>query len=188
MAEVTHLLDLWRQGDDAAMDSLLHKLYQELRVLAMARLKGEQGYHTLQPTALLHETYLRLLVQNKEQLKNRAQFFALASRMMRRILVDHARAKKAKKRAGSKRAHACLDDIPQPQGTPPIDPLVLDDALAQLAEWNPELCLLVELKHFGGFSMQEVSHILSQPPSSVYRRWQLARAFLHRCVKGETVE
>jgi len=178
MADVTLLIERWRSGDSEAWNALIALVYDELKKLAKARLNRESGYHTLQPTALLHECYFRLAAQDRQGLVNGSQFFALAARIMRRILMDHARAKQAKKRNAGDREGSGWDIDEKGSLKESLDPLELDDALVHLANHSPELCLLVELKHFGGFDMEEIAAIFDRPKSTVYRMWKLAKAHL----------
>ena len=188
MSEVTELLERWSQGQQEAMGTLLPLVYQELRALAASRMRGEGEGHTLQPTALIHEAYLRLVAQQPSSMKNRAQFFALAARMMRRILIDHARAKNAGKRGGADTPRLGLTDAGQLKDEGNLDPLVLHDALVNLTNLDPDLCLLVELRHFGGFDIKEISEIMGRPEATVYRHWKLAKAYLYRYFREAAVE
>lgn len=182
---MTRLLQQWRAGDVAALENLMVEVYDELKKMARARLRNEPGYHTLQATALIHECFMKLVTQDRASLSNRGQFFAIAARMMRRILLDHARAKKALKRKALVQRPTDVDVEALPGNQIGADPVMLDDALVQLAKHDPELCLLVELKHLGGFSMGEISEILNRPESSLYRMWKLAKAHLYRYYRRE---
>ena len=186
MSDVTRLLERWRLGDKDALSDLFPIVYQELRKVANARMKGENGYHTLEPTALIHELFFKLAGQNAAQLKNRPQFFALAARMMRRILIDHARAKRAGKRGGAA-TPVDLEKVHEMRPEFKVDHLLLDEALVCLADLDPKLCLIVELKHFGGFNMDEISEIVGIPRTTTYRHWKLAKAHLYGFFKEVSV-
>ena len=181
--DVTGLLRAWSGGDLAARDHLVAVVYQELRRRAAARLRGERPGHTLQPTALVHEVYLRLIDQKRTVWQNRAQFLGVASEMMRRILVDHARGHKMAKRSGQW-ANVTLDDAVA--GTQPrdVDLLDLDDALRRLAEFDPRKSRIAELRFFGGLSLEETGHVLDISVATVERDWQAARAWLYVQMKG----
>ena len=177
-ATVSQLLQAWSAGDLQARDDLVPLVYEELRRRAAACLRGERRDHTLQPTALVNEAYLRLMGQRRTTWRNRAQFFAVSARMMRRILVDHARARDAAKRPGGVRV--TLDE--RLQAAPPIEceVLMLDDALAALAELDERQARIVELKYFGGLSEDEIAAVLSLSRATVTREWRSARAWLYR--------
>src|SRR4051794_30836957 len=153
-ADVTGLLKAWSGGDVAARDQLVDVLYQELRRRAAPRLRAERAGHILQPTALVHEAYLRLIDQKRVVWQNRAQFLGVASEMMRRILVDHARARKMAKRSG-KWVKVTITDALASRPGPDIDVLNLDEALRRLGELDPRKSRIAELRFFGGLSLQE---------------------------------
>ena len=177
----TTLLGQLASGDDAASAALFTMVYDELRRLATGVLRHERPGHTLQPTALVHEAYLRLSDQDHARWENRAHFLAVAARAMRRILVDHARSRNAEKR-GSGAAHVALEDVhfspAQPVGD--LDLLVLDEALERLAALDPRQARVVELRFFGGLSIEETAAAVTASPRTVKRDWQLARAWLKR--------
>jgi RNA polymerase sigma factor (TIGR02999 family) len=176
---VSDLLRAWGKGDLQARDDVLPLVYRELRRRAAGYLRQERIDHTLQPTALVHEAYLRLIGQDRIAWQNRAQFLGVAAQMMRRILVDHARARRAAKRPGAG-VKVVLDDragATQPRN---CDLLALDEALQDLSTFDPRLGRIVELRYFGGLSEQEVAEVLSMSRSTVTREWQTARAWLYR--------
>ncbi len=176
---LTGLLRAWRGGDLAARDELMRVVHQELRRRAAARLRREHPGHLLQPTALVHEAYLRLVDQSHTDWQNRAHFFALASEMMRRILVDHVRRRNMAKRSGGW-ARVTLDDGAARYGPPDIDVLDLDEALSELASLDPRKSRVAELRFFGGLSHREVACALGISRATVERDWEMARAWLFR--------
>lgn len=178
---VTELLHAWGQGDLAARDELVAVVHQELRRRAAARLRRERPGHILQPTALVHEAYLRLVDQRQARWHNRAHFFAMASEMMRRILVDHARRRKMAKRSGGWSRVALADTVAlcEPRD---VDLLDLDKALCELASFDARKSRVAELRFFGGLSLEETGDALSISRATVEREWQAARAWLFRRV------
>jgi RNA polymerase sigma factor (TIGR02999 family) len=175
---ISHLLQQWTGGDRQAREDLIPLVYQELRKRAAGYLRRERRDHTLQPTALVNEAYLRLMGQERVTWLNRAQFFAVAAQIMRRILIDHAREREAAKRPGGVRV--TLDDA---MGiVPPFDceVLMLDDALQELGRLDERQAHIVELKYFGGLSEEEVAAVLSLSRATITREWQSARAWLYR--------
>jgi RNA polymerase sigma factor (TIGR02999 family) len=174
---VTQLLVEWGKGDQAALDKLMPLVYKELRRLANNYLRRERANHTLQPTALVNEAYLRLIDQ-KNAYQNRAQFFGVAAQLMRRILVDHARLHQAEKRGGSAQQRLSLTDVDRGAGKPDIDLLALHEALNELAEVDPQQSKIVELKFFGGLSIEETAEVLGIGHATVERDWKMARAWL----------
>ena len=175
---VSVLLQKWRAGDSAALDELVPVVYQELRRIARRHLQAERPNHTLQCTALVHEAYLRLAAQDSLQLENRAHFFGIAARLMRQILVDHARERQALKREGGLRV--TLDDFSvTPQAGDP-DLVALDDALAQLAELDARQAQIVELRFFAGLSIEDTATLLDISEATVKRDWTAARLWLYR--------
>ncbi len=181
--EMTSLLLAWSAGDGEALDRLMPMVTRELRRMAGAVFAHERSDHTLQPTALVNELYLRLAQRRKVRWQSRAQFFAFAAASMRRILVDHARAHRASKR-GSGAAKLSLDEaigVPRPQD---VSLLALDDALGDLAELSPVQSRIVELRCFGGLSLEETATVLEISERSVSRHWTAARAWLFRELQG----
>ena len=174
---MTRLLHAWAGGDVTARDELVTVVQQELRRRAAARLRREPAGHLLQPTALVNEAYLRLVGQHHTDWQNRAHFFALASEMMRRILVDHARRRKMAKRSGGW-ARVTLDEVVAERDPHDIDLLDLDSALTELASFDPRKSRLVELRFFGGLSLEDSAHALGLSRSTVERDWQFARLWL----------
>jgi len=177
-AEVTGLLRAWADGQPGAGDRLVGIIYQQLRRRAAAYLRDERRDHTLQPTALVHEAYLRLVDQHHMLWQNREQFFALASQMMRRILVDHARRRKMHKRSG-RWVRVSLDGQALPAAVADFDVLALDEMLVRLAVFDPRKSRIVELRYFGGLSLEETAATLDIAPRTVEREWRAARAWLH---------
>ena len=181
-AHVTGLLQAWAAGDPAALEALLPAVYGELRRRAARALRRESPGHTLQTTDLVHEAYLRLVDQRQGVGANRAQFLGLAAVCMRRVLVDHARARQAAKRGGGAR-QITLTDLPVGDDSgdePAVDVLALDDALRRLAQLDPQQGRVVELRYFGGLNIEETAAALGVSPSTVKREWAVARAWLRR--------
>lgn len=175
--DVTQLLLDWSNGDKAALDSLLPIIYHELRNIAAGYIRRERAGHTLQPTALVHEAYLQLAGEKRVDWESRAHFFGAAARLMRRILVDHARSRDALKRGGGD-FNASLTEAWIASKPPQLDLLALDSALHQLAALNPQQCRVVELRYIVGFSIEETAEILSLSVATVKRYWVTAQAFL----------
>jgi len=176
---VTALLLKWREGDRAALDLLIPFVYAELQRLARARLRGERHADSLQTTALVHEAYLRLVDIDRLTLENRAHFFAVAARLMRQILVDHARRRRAEKRGGGESARMIIEDV-LPAASPNIvDVLALDVALDGLARVEERLCRVVELKFFAGLTIDETAVALGVSRATVERDWAIAKAWLY---------
>jgi RNA polymerase sigma factor (TIGR02999 family) len=177
---VTDLLQAWASGNQAALDELLPLVYDELRRQARRYMRAQPAGHTLQTTALVHEAYLRLVDQSAVEWKSRAHFFGVASKAMRSILVDHARARNAAKRGGSARA-ITLDDAGGIAGVQAsVDVLALDEALGRLAQLDERKSKLVELRYFGGLGIDEAAAVLAVSPATVKRDWTTARAWLRR--------
>jgi len=182
--DVTALLRAWGRGDADAGERLLPIVYVELRRQAARLLRRERRDHTLQPTALVHETYLRLIEQRAADWKNRAQFFAVAATAMRRILVDHARRHGARKRGGSWDRISFDETRGAWPGPPDVEILALEEALEELAVLDPAKVRLVELRFFAGLSLEETAAVLGVSESTVTRDWRLARAWLFRRLGG----
>ena len=176
---VTELLVLWREGDREAGERLMAVVYQDLRRRAAGFLRRERGGHTLQPTALVHEAYLRLAEQDRVVWQNRAHFLAVAASMMRRVLVDHARRQKAHKRGGSG-TRVTLDESFSPVAPRSLDFLALDEALAELAALDEQQARIIELRAFGGLSVEETAEVLKISSATVKRHWSFSLAWLHR--------
>ncbi len=169
----------WGTGDRAALDELTPLVYNELQKLARAHLRRERPDHTLDGTALVHEAYLRLVDGNNVEWRNRNQFFGLAAELIRRILVDHARAKLATKRGGV-HVNPSLDESITPCDEKDLNLLALDDALKALAAADPEQNRIVELRYFAGLTIEETADALDISPATVKREWTTAKAFLKR--------
>ncbi|MFO0840541.1 MAG: sigma-70 family RNA polymerase sigma factor [Phycisphaerae bacterium] len=177
--EVTQVLIELRRGDSHAADLLLTLVYDRLRALAQRYLSRERPGHTLQPTALVHEAYIRMV--GEADWADRAHFFAVAAQAMRRILVDHARVRSAAKRGGLEQRQPL--ELAETLGSRPDEYVVaLDQALTELAEVDPELARLVELRFFGGLSVEETANVLKVSPRTVKRHWTVARGWLHRAI------
>jgi RNA polymerase sigma-70 factor, ECF subfamily len=181
--ELTQLLCNWAAGEAEAAAHLMPAVYAELRRLARQYLQRERGDHTLQPTALVHETYLRLAGQKKTQWQNRAQFFAVASQLMRRILVDHARAHLAGKRGGHAERIE-LNEAALPPEERAANLVALDDALMELAVVDARKSRVVELRFFGGLTVEETAEAMGLNSATVRRDWTFAKAWLHRTIRG----
>ena len=176
---VTALLGDWSRGDRSALDQLLPLVYAELRRIAARQLRRERVGHTLQPTALVHEVYLRLVDQRQGDWQNRAHFFGVAAQVMRRILVDHARRHNADKRGEGVRCIS-VDDARELPASSEVPILALDHALDRLESVDSELAKIVELRAFGGLTIDEAAHVLKVSPSTVKRDWRTAKAWLTR--------
>ena len=176
---VTKLLADWKGGDAAALDRLTPLVYRELRRLADSYLRRERADHTLQPTALIHEAYLRLVDQSLPQWQNRAHFYGIAARLMRQILVDHARGRAAAKR-GNAEDRLPLDEAAVFSKDRPDSLVALDDALIALAELDERKCRVIELRYFGGLSAEETAEALGISLATVGRELRMAEAWLHR--------
>jgi len=181
--ELTGLLRAWREGDGAALDELLPLVYAELRRIAAQRMRGERGGHTLQPTALVHEAFLRLVGQPIDW-RDRGHFFAVASRAMRRVAVDHWRAGAALKRGGEG-PRVELGDAAEPAVEPKsVDVMALDAALTRLERLSAQQARVVELRYFAGLSLEEVADVLDRSRASVFRDWRAAKTWLFRELSG----
>lgn len=177
--DVSQLLADWQRGDQAAFDRLVPLVYEELRRVARARLRGERDGHTLQTTALVHEAYVRLADLDRMTVRDRGHFFAMASRLMREILVDHARRRNAEKRGGGAEV-VSLEDANPAAVADAVDLLALDEALTQLAAFEARLCQVVELRFFGGLSIAETAVALDVSPATIERDWVVAKAWLYQ--------
>jgi len=177
--DMTRLLKAWSGGDRQALDDLLPVVYSEVRKLARSYLRRERPDHTLQATALVNEAYIRLIDQRDVKWQNRAHFFGIAAQIMRRILVDHARMQKAGKR-GSGVNPVVLDEALEVASDQHLDFVALDDALNALAELDPRQAKIVELRYFGGLSIEETAEVVQLSPATVKREWAGARTWLRR--------
>jgi len=184
--QLTRLLEAWQGGDADAANRLVPLVYAELRRIAAAKLRGERGGHTLQPTALVHEAWLRLMNQHDSGWQNRGQFFAIAAQAMRRILVDHARKRHAAKR-GEGEAPVDMDEVARvlTVALPDERLIALDEALEGLAALDARQARIVELKFFGGLSVEETAGVLGISPTTVKREWATGRAWLFRAMNGD---
>jgi RNA polymerase sigma factor (TIGR02999 family) len=185
--DVTRLLVNWSNGDRQALEALLPLVYDELRLLAGRYLRRERSGHTLQSTALVHEAYLRLIDQRNVQWQNRAHFFAVAAQMIRRILVDHARKTQTEKRGGQA-PRLSLDEAMAVAQDRDVDLVALDDALNGLAEIDEQQARIVELRFFGGLSIEETAEVLRISPATVKRDWVMAKSWLYREMTGNRSE
>lgn len=186
-SDVTRLLLAWRDGDRTALDQLVPLVHAELRRLAHRQMRRERPGHTLQTTALVNEAYLRLVDSKRVRWQNRAHFFAIAAQLMRRILVDDARARGALKR-GADAVHVALGDIPIASPPPDADVLALDEALTRLAALDTRKSQVVELRYFGELSVEETASALRVSPETVMRDWRVAKLWLLRELKREAIE
>ena len=177
--DVTQLLLDWSNGNKEALAELMPVVYAELRRLARGYLRREPRPHTLQTTALVHEAYLRLIDQRNVRWQNRAHFFGIAATLMRRILVEHARSHQAVKR-GSAESQLSLDEAIGFSKQPEVDLLALDDALVDLAAMDPQKSRIVELRFFGGLTVEETAEVLDVPPITVHRAWRITKAWLRQ--------
>jgi RNA polymerase sigma-70 factor, ECF subfamily len=178
--EVTRLLIAWNEGDEAAVERLMPLVYAELRRIAERQFRRERAGHTLQPTAVVHEAYFRLIDQTRVTWKNRGHFFAIAAQAMRRILIDHARAREADKRGGNETVVSLDVGIASPEPVDDVDLLALDEALVRLKTLDDAQAKIVELRFFGGLSIEETAEAMETSPSSVKREFRSARAWLFR--------
>lgn len=179
---VSVLLTEWRDGNQEALQALIPLVYQELRRIAQQHLRQERPDHTLQSTALVHEAYLRLMKQGPSEIENRAHFMAVASRLMRQILVEHARRHRAAKRGGGLKLE--LNEAISPQRARNVDLIALDDALNELERLDPQQSRIVEMRFFGGLTIEDTAEIIGVSRTTVKREWATARAWLRREVRG----
>jgi len=183
--EITELLEQWGAGDKHALDRLMPFIYDELKRVASGYLRGERPEHTLQPTALVHETYLRMVHLHSPKIENRKHFLVLAAQAMRRVLVDHARRHNACKREAQL--------LPPDSGLTiqpdlDFDMVALDDALKGLSQFDPEKERIVELRYFAGLSVAETAEVIGRSPATVKREWALAKAWLYRQLNSEAAQ
>lgn len=180
--EVTRLLQDWCDGDPEALQKLMPLVHHELRRLARRYMRRERPDHTLQPSALVNEAYLRLIDQNQVHWRNRAHFFGVAAQLMRRILIDHARSHRYAKRGGGAR-ELSLDETAPLADQPAADLVALDDALTSLAVLDQRKCRIVELRFFGGLSVEETAEVVGVSPRTVEYEWRKAKGWLHREIR-----
>lgn len=183
-AAVDRALAGWRRGDHGAADDLFRLVYDELRTLALRQLRRGRHGDTLGPTALVHEVYLRFAGRSSPDLVDRSHFVALTSRAMRMVVVDHWRRRQAGKRGAQAAVSGHLDDVAAPDALAPIDLLALDEALRHLSDLDERQAQVVELRFFGGLSLDEIGAILGVSERTVKREWQKARAFLYDALRS----
>jgi RNA polymerase sigma factor (TIGR02999 family) len=183
-ANVTALLGEWSRGNQTALNQLVPLVYAELRRVAARQLRKERADHTLQPTALVHEVYLRIVDQRQVDWQNRAHFFGVAARVMRRILVDHARRHGASKRGDGVRC-VSIDEAKDMAASNGMPILALDQALDRLESVDSDLARIVELRAFGGLTIEEAAHVLGVSPSTAKRDWRTAKSWLNRELGSE---
>jgi RNA polymerase sigma factor (TIGR02999 family) len=176
-ADITSLLRAASSGERADLDALLSAIYEDLRRLAASHMQGERRDHTLEATALVHEAYVKIIDQRTTDWNDRLHFFAVASRIIRRILIDHARAKQADKRGGD-RTRLRIDDHDPAAPSREVDLIALDEALEELATISEQQARIVELRYFAGCTVDETAHLLKTSPRSVDRDWHAAKAWL----------
>ncbi len=179
--EVTRLLNSWSEGDSDSLEKLIPLIYQSLQKIAHQHLRRENAPITLQTTALVHEAYLKLIQQNSVSWQNRSHFLAIASQAMRRILVDHARHQNAEKHGG-KGEKVSLEEVDIASISPDKNLLALDEALIRLEEFDSQQCRIVELRYFGGLSVEETAEVLKISTRTVKRDWAMARGWLYRAL------
>ena len=182
--DVTGLLHEWRQGDDEALDKLTALVYDELRRIARRYLRHERDYHTLQTTALINEAYLRLINQQHAGWQNRAHFFAVTAQIMRHVLIDYARRRHYEKRGGKDAQRVSLNDETVMSHTRARELIELDEALKELARLDERKSRVVELRYFGGLSIEETADVLEISPMTVRRDWRAAKAWLYRQIES----
>ena len=183
--EITRLLGDWRQGDEQALARLMSMVYGPLKAIAASHLRRERADHTLRTSALVHEAFLRLVDQRQVAWQNRAHFLAIAARMMRRVLLNHARDQGALKRGGKSHPRISLDAAASVAAAGSVEVLELEDALGRLAAIHPGQAQVVELRFYAGMSSSEIAEVLDISVPTVTRRWRVARAWLFRSLKKE---
>jgi RNA polymerase sigma-70 factor (ECF subfamily) len=184
-SDVTQLLKRWRKGSREAESALMERVQGELRRLAAGYMRHERAGRTLQPTAVVNEAYMRLLPQRGVSWENRAHFFGIAAKMMRRVLVDHARRKRAIKRDAGPAEPVSISGVPSPaREADPVDVLALHTALSALADLDPRQAEIVEMRFFAGLTVEEIAEILDISPATVKREWSTAKLWLRRQMKG----
>jgi RNA polymerase sigma factor (TIGR02999 family) len=177
---ITQFLNELRSGDQESLNELLPLVYDELRRLARSHLSRERSDHTLQPTALVHEAYLRLIGQAEIEWQNRAHFFGIAARLMRQILIEYARMKNRKKRGGEFKTQIALDDAVSFNDQKELDVIAVDEALKKLENLDERQARIVEMKFFGGLKIEEIAEVVNISPATVKREWSSAKLFLYK--------
>ncbi len=177
---ITQILFELKNGEQHALDELLPLVYDELRRLAKSYLKKERSNHTLQPTALVHEAYLRLVGQNEIEWQNRAHFFGVSARLMREILIEYARGRNRQKRGGEFRTQIALDNAVSFSVQKELDVVAVDEALSKLEKLDARQARIVEMKFFGGLKVEEIAEVLSISPATVKREWSSAKLLLYK--------
>ncbi len=177
---ITQLLAEIKSGRQEVLSELLPLVYDELRRLADSYLRRERDNHTLQPTALVHEAYLRLVGQNTVEWQNRAHFFGISARLMREILIEYARGRNRQKRGGELKTQIALDDAVSFQGEKQVDVIAVDEALAKLEKLDERQARIVEMKFFGGLTIEEIAEVLDVSPTTVKREWSTAKLLLYK--------
>lgn len=183
---ITELLQRLRDGGSSTLDELLPVVYDELRSLARSYLSRERSDHTLQPTALVHEVYMRLAGQKAVDWKDRAHFFGFSARLMRQILIEHARGKNRLKRGGEMKTRIVVDDNFGSLDASALDVVAVDEALSQLEKLDPRQARIVELKFFGGLTVEEVSEVAAISTATVKREWATAKLFLYKALASRS--
>jgi len=184
--EVTQILARVTRGDRSAVNVLLPLVYDQLRALGASYFRQQQAGHTLQPTALVHEAFLKLVGPGQVEWASRAHFFAVAAKAMRQILTDFARRKKAAKRGGDDWQKVSLADVATPVADSPIDMMALEDALARLSELDPRQAQVVEMRFLAGLKVEEVAGVMGLSVPTIEREWRMARAWLRRELAGDS--
>lgn len=182
---VTKILEEIQKGNRDSLSELLPLVYDELRQLAASRLNRERSNHTLQPTALVHEAYLRLIGQKEAEWQNRAHFFGIAARLMREILIEHARGRNRQKRGGEFKTQIALDDAVSFTNTKLLDVIAVDEALSSLEKLDERQARIVEMKFFGGLTVEEIAEVLGISPATVKREWSTAKLLLYKTLHTE---
>jgi RNA polymerase sigma factor (TIGR02999 family) len=182
---ITQLLSEIKNGDENALNELLPFVYEELRRLAGSYLRNERDNHTLQPTALVHEAYLRLIGQKNIEWQSRAHFFGVLARLMREILIEYARGRNRQKRGGEYKTQIALDDAVSFANQKQLDVLAVDDALSRLEALDKRQARIVEMKFFGGLTIEEIGEVLSISPATVKREWSSAKLLLYKMLNTE---
>ena len=181
---ITRILQELRDRNEVSLDALLPHVYDELRRLANIYLSHERAGHTLQPTALVHEAYLRLIGQDTPDWQSRAHFFGISARIMRQILIDHARGRNRQKRGGGLRTQVAFPDEGNVSEAQPLDILVVDEAMTKLEKLDSRQAAIVEMKFFAGLTVEEIAEVLNISPATVKREWSTAKLFLYKAING----